>query len=250
MGNGPDVRRRRFGIVANPVTTLLLLAYLGWDIRTLPNRPGETSRVAGALFQPSAGTGPMNLPPVYFVREAAGLAPIPFGEAFEGEQSSANDLAVAMATRPADVLLVKDTGSRARVGWYAPTTEYQIIAVDIEPMTSRALTESERADARAAYVAFFAKHPRSAFAERAAWLAPGDGIEERSLPGGQARSAGALLALLVLLASLRWVPIAAGMVKDRLASARLAAGRCPACGYALSGLRGGVCPECGCPIPE
>jgi len=250
MGTGTQARRRRFGIVANPATTLLLLAYLGWDVWRLPNQPGETSRVAATLFPPAVGQGTPSLPPVYFVREVGGLVPIPFGEAFSGEQSSANDLAVAMATRPGEVLLVKDTGSRTRVGWYAPTTEYQIIAVDIEPMTARTITQAERADARAAYVAFFAKHPNAAYVERAAWLAPGDGIDERTLVGGQARSAGALAALLLMLASLRWIPIAVTRAKDRFAASRLAAGKCPACGYPLNGLRGGCCPECGCPIPE
>lgn len=220
--------------IAHPLASLLITAYLIFEVTHLP--PGST---VGDWFRPPApplpGGGPSTL--------------IAFND---GEpQVLDRDLAVAgqdpRAVSAGRLLLADYRESTSETGFWALTRRRTIGAVYIlNPQAeSRPITPELEARARAALVDWLVAN-RGLPAADAAQLRTANIVREQILWPGYLRDALTLIALVLLPASLAWIP---QTLTARTRARRRAAGLCIYCKYPIRGLDTPLCPECGRAIP-
>lgn len=114
----------------------------------------------------------------------------------------------------------------------------------IEQDGGSGFSEEEWREARAAVIDFTYGRGTSGRPEFSR-LVQQDYERNRVVWSGHVLNAIVLVVLAGLVRSLRWVPRAVATRRQRQRERSLLSGRCPGCGYSISGLPTGVCPECG-----
>lgn len=212
-----------------PFATLLWVTVIVWCIGTIPR--AISAWPAGAPRLPS---GADDVPRASLVKRAGTIVAV----------SPASEL-------PGDLVI--------GAAWYdyrlRPDFEQQCVTI-----TGTGVAISDLPAARAAYVKFLGTQADPYWSGTAAALTPGDQTNKLSLQGRRmAQTVLALLALPLAIRSLAWmVPIIKVVLQPlelipspdpidrerRRRRRKLAAGKCPGCGYAIIGLPRRQCPEC------
>jgi hypothetical protein len=240
-------------VLFNPITSLVLLVLLLADAAMLPSSPwaGGVSKAGWFIQEHLRDRGlwrsqpppPKMAPTLFFVRGS--------GSGFEvlepeREEGSYDRPTRELRDRPRDVLQMRYSPIQLRSGWWAVTR--QLDRHEIKTAFGENFTPEERAATRRQYVE---RSGALAWLSREDFetLAVQDIDRTRPIVMGYVHNTVSAVGLVLFLVSLAWVPRIPGWARAWRGRARLAAGRCPGCGYAIAGLPGGVCPECGGAIP-
>jgi hypothetical protein len=135
------------------------------------------------------------------------------------------------------------TYTEGESGFWAPTHHER--RVRLISTVGSAIPPAAAATLRDSFLSEFGFPSRLTPAARAALTATGLGHDERPVWSGYVHNVLSLVALALLVISLRWVPdaISGGRAARRARS--LAQERCPRCGYSIRDLPEPKCPECG-----
>jgi len=226
-------------LLVHPGTTVLLLVLLVGSYASLPKSNfggGSTFRqfVRQNLLSRARPTVSRDIPTLYFVREPSGLRTI------DPDQESWDELSRIIDGRPQDVSLARYVDGEFHTGFWAATRRLQRAFIRISPMAGD-WTLEEQSEIRRLFV----ESLRNERPVDRAVLTPRGFLSRTVIWSGYAHDAAAFAALVLLIYSLRWIPDSVRRVRDRRRERAVARGLCPACGYEMAGIPGGVCPECG-----
>ncbi len=232
-------------LIANPITTVALLVALAWAVRSLVVTSAIDASAAGRYVrrQLHRGPGEFHRPTIigygdelYFVREPTGLRIV------DPDITSWDEPSRLLRERPQEVLLMHYLAMRLRQGTWGLTEDAR--AYRLAESLGSSFTPEERQEARRIYLERLAARGQidSARAER---LKVADFSEDHLLWRGYAFNIACLAGAIALLYSLRWIPRTPAWFRARHRTQALRRGRCPRCGYTISGLPEPRCPECG-----
>lgn len=243
-GHGP-VRPRRFRLwwlVANPLTTAVLLGGLWADLRSLA-LDYRASSVCGEAYRRLLSVPPFfpSQPPgpdTWIARVDGSLR---IGGSVEGKAEASGD------GEPFPDGATYEGGLRflalkSRSGFWAPTRNQTEYCVDV--LDRNRLTNDELARLRAIYVDRFVAPSWQSDPTVLPRLRTADVTVATPRWQGYLHNALAAATLFLALASLSWMPATFRWYRRRVRQRR---GLCPACGYPLTGRA--LCPECGRPSP-
>lgn len=242
MGMDPGGRvRRATRWVQNPAVTTVLTIALVIDIASLPGDPPRSTLIGRLVQNENRTYSPFQVQ-VYVVLEESEPARV-----IDPEVDSWDELGQLMDDRPADVVQANYVIHDSLLsGVYAPTIEESRRELRLTTMGGRELApDVDRHAVRDAVVSYLKSRPL--LAEHGRAVEGGDVIRRDVLWFGVLHNAVSLVAAVILVVSLAWIPRTPAWMRERLASRALARGKCPACGYAIAGLE--RCPECGRGIP-
>jgi hypothetical protein len=235
-------------VICNPVTTLLAVAFLLWDVRSLPFDPDVTGGRVSAVGRWYQKTFHGAIEPSVFmfdmavvVRDGDRLTLIDLAH-----EPSWADVAQAMHERPGDIATFQVGLRKQSRGWWAPTEMLRSYSIDGKFGSS--FTGEQQEEARGMFVDRVLARLWRDDPAYLARLRSGDFVERTAVPAGCVHNAATLLALGVLLCSLAWVPRTPAYLRRLRGRWRERRGLCPTCGYSLARLNAHVCPECGSAI--
>jgi hypothetical protein len=158
-------------------------------------------------------------------------------------EESWDEVSRRLAGDAANVLHLRYVGVRSRAGMWAPTRETE--EERIELAYGSGFSAEERVKARAMLIDQVLApqwHPGRA-ADELRRLRAGDVHISRTLWSGHALNAAQAVLLVGLVYSGQWVRNVPVWIRGKRRTNALARGRCPRCGYSITGLP--RCPECG-----
>jgi hypothetical protein len=218
----------------------LSAAFLLWDA------PVTGLALLGRLEHPYAGATVANLKreiDAGAAHQFPGLAMYyhagPDGVQTSLDAGSAGDLATLLAEDPGHTLWIELYFRGTDHGLWAVTSTRA--AYVVRTSYGHELAPAQVAEARAMFARWLAErgHIPSMYAPG---LASADTQIVHRRWAGYIHNAASLLALAAFTLTLRWIPAARAAARRATLTRR---GRCPFCGYSVSGLRTPRCPECG-----
>lgn len=246
-----EKRPKRIGLRRWWVSLLLLVA-LAADVRVVLDQsrhrgaggPGWIATVAS--LEPREWSGEAVTHDLYIVR-AKQLGDSP--RSLDPESDSWWELGGLVESDQDRLMHVTFQAAQSRRGAWAATRERITASMEFEPYRDGAFSAAEMIEARLLAAARFGQTDGGRWGPTAVRAAGGAVEWSRLLWLGYLHDAASLGATIGFVWSLGWVPRTVAAVRDRRGKQRLAAGRCPGCGYELRGLAAGVCPECGTQVP-
>jgi hypothetical protein len=206
------------------------------DVILLPDAESHGGRsvvggLVGALLASRRGSSDPMYVTALFVREGGGFRRL------DPDDGSWDEAARLIQERPEDAALFQLMKSAGRVGLWAPTALRTVLR-----LTSDIGSSFTREEAGALRTRFIGEQSGSFDATSGFDLLTKEVVITRTpLWRGYGHNLLALVVFGAFAYSLGWIP----EIKARRRRCALAAGRCPRCGYAITGLPGARCPECG-----
>ncbi|MBX3358651.1 MAG: hypothetical protein KF745_09505 [Phycisphaeraceae bacterium] len=239
--------------IQRPLVTLLLLAALaGLSWRALgriDDRGAAGPGVIGTVLrQMPEIPGPLRYPDMYALRDGNGTVRL-----IDPESESMGEVSTIWEREPERVMTVSIEVGVGRTGFWGLTSEQRRVVVDVLPFVPEATTESELQSARRQGAARLPELAR-VWLDKSQWrrlaerAAAHDIDERRIVWSGWLFNAATIVALGLLVYSLGWVPQAWARLLSVRGRRRESQGRCPTCGYDLTGVEEAICPECGSTI--
>lgn len=238
--------------LANPIATIVIALILLADAASITTRRSRHSLsvILDGVNEVLPLVRPRRLwvPAVrqrwmsYGVREHTGLRLI------DPDNDSWDEAMKLLAERPDDVIMFTFRDGSWEKGLWALSSRTTRTHFEFVPMGAD-FTAEEKATLRRLIVEQVLLPRELIEPSIAPSLMVSDLESEETIWLARAHNFLALLAVLALLYSLRWVPCAPSWLRERRIDRALRHGRCPNCGYDILGLPGFTCPECGKPIP-
>ncbi len=162
------------------------------------------------------------------------------------DKQSWDELSRITTSRPGDLARMSLHVNASTKGLWARTALESVADVILIPIAKQPnFTAKDNEAARAAFLDWCEAGSSAEWRAVARELRTGGISEHVTLWSGYVHNALSLLALLLTIYSLGWIPRSVVAAMTARTKRRLARGQCVHCGYSLAGLPAGKCPECG-----